>query len=247
MTSVAVSPSSLIRNWSPWLSTTEPSVTWGRSSRSASIAGTTDMEPSGDAMPQTTTSTFSPLSPSFWIAAASTFEVAGASEPATASSTTCTPLSAPICSALRIASAACSGPTVRAVTVTDSGSAFFSFSCSDCSTAYSSSSDNSPGTPTRSTVLSDSNFWSAVESGTYFTQTTMFMLMTAPQGPSSMRVESAQVTSESTGQKHRLGWGLSQRSAGPAGREQSLDVPPDREVDDRRDPPVHDRVLGGRV
>jgi hypothetical protein len=32
--------------------------------------------------------------------------------------------------------------------------------------------------------LSASNFWSAVESGTYFTQTTMFMLMSAPRGPS---------------------------------------------------------------
>ena len=65
-------------------------------------------------MPHTTRST-SPTS-IFSIAAASTLEVAIASEPAIASSTTCTPLSAPICSALRIASVAFSGPTQSTVT-----------------------------------------------------------------------------------------------------------------------------------
>ncbi len=51
----------------------------------------------------------------------------------------------------------------------------FSLICSACSTAYSSSSESSPSTPTRSTVLSSSKCRSAVASGTYFTQTTMFM------------------------------------------------------------------------
>ena len=72
MTSVAVSPSRLIRNSLPCDSITEPSVTCGRSRRSASIAGTTLPVASVDAIPHITTST----SPIFWIAAASTCEVA---------------------------------------------------------------------------------------------------------------------------------------------------------------------------
>ena len=51
MTSVAVSPSRLIRTWSPWVSTTEASVTCGSPRRSASIAGTTLIAPSVEAMP----------------------------------------------------------------------------------------------------------------------------------------------------------------------------------------------------
>ena len=81
-----------------------------------------------------------------------------------------------------MASEASSGPTVSAVTVTSSPSAF-SLSCSACSTAYSSSSESRPGTPTRSTVLSDSKCRSAVASGTYFTQTTMFIGHVALGGP----------------------------------------------------------------
>ena len=54
-----------------------------------------------------------------------------------------------------MASDASSGPTVRAVTSTSSPSVF-SLSWSACSTAYSSSSESRPGTPARSTVLSDS-------------------------------------------------------------------------------------------
>ncbi len=80
----------------------------------------------------------------------------------------------PICSALRTASRAFSGPTVSAVTVCSSSSRF-SVICRACSTAYSSSSDSRPSTPTRSTVPSDSKCRSAVASGTCFTQTTMFM------------------------------------------------------------------------
>ena len=53
----------------------------------------------------------------------------------------------------------------------------FSLSWRACSTAYSSSSDRSPSTPTRSTVLSSSNLRSAVASGTCLTQTMMFMVV----------------------------------------------------------------------
>ena len=93
-------------------------MTCGRPSRSASIAGTTPMAPSVEAMPHTTRSTGS--TPIFSTALASTSEVASASEPAIASSMTWTPLSAPICSALRTASTAFSGPTHSAVTSTSS-------------------------------------------------------------------------------------------------------------------------------
>src|SRR5699024_998232 len=66
-------------------------------------------------------------------------EVAGASDPAIASSETCTPLSAPIWRDFFTASAASAGPTVRTVT----SPSFASLSCSACSTAYSSSSESS--------------------------------------------------------------------------------------------------------
>jgi hypothetical protein len=66
-------------------------------------------------------------------------------------------------------------------------SSFFSLSWSACSTAYSSSSESRPGTPTRSTVLSDSKCRSAVASGTYFTQTTMFIFGRPWPGPSCTR------------------------------------------------------------
>ena len=62
-------------------------------------------------MPHITRSGTPPVA--FFTASASTSEVATASEPAIASSMTCTPLSAPICSAFLIASAALSGPTVE--------------------------------------------------------------------------------------------------------------------------------------
>ena len=134
------------------------------------MAGTTLMEPSVEAMPVRTRS----APPILRIASASTSEVAGASEPWIASSLTCTPLSAPIRSALRMASAACSGPTVRTVTEDSPSAACAIFSAS--STAYSSSSDSRPSTPTRSVVLSASvNVRSDWASGTYLTQTTMFM------------------------------------------------------------------------
>ncbi len=126
------------------------------------------MVPSVEAMPVTTRST----SPIFLMASASTSEVAMASEPWMASSLTCTPLWAPICRAFLMASAAASGPTVSTVTSPSPASTIFRAS----STAYSSSSDSRPSTFSRSVVLSDAlNVRSAWASGTYLTQTTMFM------------------------------------------------------------------------
>src|SRR5680860_47814 len=173
-TSVAVSPSRRIFTFEPSTVISEPKVTCGTPSRSASIAGTTLIDPSVEAIPHTTRSQGLSL-PVFLIASASTSDVASASEPAIPSSTTWTPLSAPICRPFRIASAASAGPTVNTVTVTSPSapSLCFCLICNACSMAYSSSSDNRPSTPSRSTVLSDSKCRSAVASGTYFTQTTM--------------------------------------------------------------------------
>ena len=71
--------------------TSEAKVTCGSPSRSASIAGITDIVPSVEAMPSSTRST----SPTLAIAFASTSDVAGASEPRSPRRVTCTPLSAP--------------------------------------------------------------------------------------------------------------------------------------------------------
>lgn len=76
---------------------------------------TTLMAASVDAMPHRTRSTLD-SDPAFSTALASASEVAKASEPAIASSQMCTPLSAPIWSALRIASNAPAGPMVSTVT-----------------------------------------------------------------------------------------------------------------------------------
>src|SRR4051794_21735227 len=84
---------------------------------------------------------------------------------------TCTALSAPIDSALRMVSTAFSGPIDRTVTSPPCASLILSAS----STAYSSSSFMTPSTLSRSTVLSEPSFFSAHVSGTCFTQTTMFM------------------------------------------------------------------------
>ena len=146
-------------------------MTAGRPRRSASIVGTTPIVPSVEAMPVTTRSTAASL-PIFLIASASTSEVATASEPWMAASFTCTPLWAPICRAFLMASAAWSGPTVRTVTSPSPASTILRAS----SIAYSSSSDSRPSTFSRSVVLSDAlNVRSAWASGTYLTQTTMFM------------------------------------------------------------------------
>ena len=83
-------------------------------------------------------------------AAASTFEVATAQEPCSASSTTWTALSGPIDSALRIDSVARSGPMVRMVTSPPCASLIFSAS----SMAYSSISLMTLFAEPRSTVLS---------------------------------------------------------------------------------------------
>ena len=146
-------------------------MTCGRPRRSASIAGTTPMTPSVEAIPVSTSS--GAPSVAFLTASARMSEVATASEPWIASSLTWTPLWAPICRAFLIASAAPAGPTVTTVT-SPSPAASTSFRAS--STAYSSSSESSPSTPSRSMVLSDSrNVRSDWASGTCLTQTTMFM------------------------------------------------------------------------
>src|SRR5450631_2912075 len=76
-----------------------------------------------------------------------------------------------------MASAALSGPTVRTVTVLSPDPApALSVSFRPASIAYSSSSESRPSTPNRSVVMSDSlNVRSDWASGTYLTQTTMFI------------------------------------------------------------------------
>ncbi len=156
-------------------------VTWASPRRSDTMAGTTPMLPSVDAIPVSTRS-----GASFSSALAITSDVATASEPWIASSLTCTPASAPICSAFLTASRAASGPTVRTVTWTSSP-ASASFTAS--STAYSSSSDSRPSTASRSVVVSSENARSPCASGTCLTQTTIFMLSLSagvprwPHGP----------------------------------------------------------------
>jgi hypothetical protein len=103
---------------------------------------------------------------------ASAYEVCTASEPARPGSDRCTALSAPMDRALRIVSAARSGPIVRMVT---SPAPTDSLMRRASSTAYSSISFITTSTDARSSVLSDS--WSrrsAQVSGTCLTSTTMF-------------------------------------------------------------------------
>ncbi len=89
------------------------------------------------------------------------------------SSFTCTALSAPIDNALRSASFASSGPTVSTVT---SAPSFAAAIRNACSTPYSSNSERSPSTESRSVVRSSAKRRSPVASGTYFTQTTILKL-----------------------------------------------------------------------
>ena len=79
-------------------------------------------------------------------------------------------------SALRIVSPAFSGPIVRIVTVVASGPPFASWIRSASSTANSSSSFMTASVDSRSSVRSAAvSRFSAQESGTCFTQTTMFI------------------------------------------------------------------------
>ncbi len=142
-------------------------MTWGRPSRSATMAGTTPMLPSVEAIPVRTRS-----KPTCSRALARTSDVPRASEPWTASSLTSTAPSAPICSAFFRASRASSGPTVSTTTSMSSPA---SRSRTASSTAYSSSSDSSPSTASRSVVVSAAKPRSAWASGTCLTQTTIFM------------------------------------------------------------------------
>ena len=138
-------------------------------SRSAIMCGITWTRPSVDSAPQITRSASSVPR-----AAASTRDVATAQEPCSASSWMCTALSGPIDSALRIDSAARSGPIVSTVTSPPCASLIFRAS----SMAYSSISLMTLFAEARSTVLSDSlNARSAPESGTCLTSTTMFIAL----------------------------------------------------------------------
>src|SRR3954452_24536767 len=149
-------------------STLRAKVSWAAPSRSASIAGTTLIRASVDSTPRMTRS-WSIVASAF----ASAYDVARASDPWRAGSTTWTALSAPMDSALRMVSTALSGPMLKTVT-SPLPCASLIFSAS--STAYSSSSFMTPSTLARSTVLSSElSFFSAHVSGTCFTQTTMFM------------------------------------------------------------------------
>src|SRR4051812_39432982 len=141
---------------------------WGRPSRSASSAGITLSWASVASAPHSTRSYSSCDS-----AAAITADVCTAHEPWMAGSDTCTALSAPIDSALRIASVAVSGPTVRMVT----SPPWASLTVSASSMAYSSISLITLSAVARATVLSDgSSFRSLPESGTCLTRTTMFIV-----------------------------------------------------------------------
>src|SRR3954452_126212 len=143
----------------------------GMPSRSLSSAGITDICESVASAPHRTRSYSSCPS-----AAAITAEVAIASEPWIASSATCTALSAPIDSALRIASVAESGPTVSTVTSPPSRSRTSSAS----SMAYSSISLITLSAVARATVLSAGSSDRALpESGTCLTRTTMFTVLFA--------------------------------------------------------------------
>src|SRR5450432_3362717 len=103
------------RTAEPSTETLLASVACGTPSRSASIAGSTPMRASVDSDPSTTRSNSIRS-----IAFASTNDVASASEPCKASSTTCTDSSAPIDSALRNVSVAFAGPIVSTITVVPS-------------------------------------------------------------------------------------------------------------------------------
>src|SRR3954454_4942764 len=142
----------------------------GRPNRSASNAGMTLIWLSVASAPQITRSYSSCCR-----AAASTELICTASEPWIASSETCTALSAPMDSALRLASVAVSGPTVRTVTSPPWASLMVSAS----SVAYSSISLITLSAEARATVLSaGSSFRSLPESGTCLTRTTMFIALT---------------------------------------------------------------------
>src|ERR1700761_7945167 len=152
----------------PSVSTFDAKDNCGTESRSASLAAIDPIRASVDSAPTITRS-----NPIWLRTCASAYEVCSTSEPASASSSRCTALSAPIDSALRIDSVALSGPIVRIVTSLPS---FASLICSASSMAYSSSSLIRPSTDARSKVASPGlSLRSAQVSGTCLTQTTMFM------------------------------------------------------------------------
>src|SRR5699024_7076147 len=93
--------------------------------------------------------------------------------PVRASSLTCTPRSAPSCSARRAASTAISGPIVRAITSASSSAA--SASCRAASTAFSSTSLRVLSSVVRTVREAESNPRGEEMSGTCLTQTTIRM------------------------------------------------------------------------
>src|ERR1700733_792929 len=151
----------------PSMPTWLASDTWATPSRSASIAAITPMRASVDSQPSRTRS-----KPSLVSALASTSEVVRASEPARASSRTCTALSAPIDKPLRIETTASGGPIVTRVTSPPCASA-----CSrPSSIANSSSSLTTPSADSRLSLKSSGlSVRSVAVSGTCLTHTTMFM------------------------------------------------------------------------
>ena len=122
----------------------------------------------------------------------------------------CTPLFAPIASALRNALLAAAGPTVSATT---SASRPASTSRTACSTAYSSNSLSRPSTASRSRVKSEAKLQVLVGSGTYLTGTTIFI--TSPRDRWTYGTEHAGAPRglRSTVGRHGL------RALGPRGRE----------------------------
>src|SRR5260370_12901251 len=156
----------------PSISTLLASETCGTPSRSASIAAITPIRASVDSEPVMTRS-----KPVCLSTCASAYEVERAWEPASRSSSRCTAWSAPIDSALRIDSAAFSGPMVKIVTSASWPAArCASAICRPSSMAYSSSSLMSPSTDARSSVESAAfSVRSAAVSGTCLTQTTIFI------------------------------------------------------------------------
>ena len=177
-----VPPSTLIlRMW----------VSCGRPRYSAMIAGTAPPVPSVASLPAITRSVPS-MVPS---ARASAQPVCTMSEPCRRSSSRCTPLSAPMDSALRIASVARSGPAVSTVTVLSPPS--FSLISSASSTARSLISSSTASAASRSRVQSPSeSLRSDQVSGTCLISTTMFVMAVVASWQGSGGRSAARVSDE---------------------------------------------------
>ncbi|CNU93385.1 Uncharacterised protein [Mycobacterium tuberculosis] len=158
----------------PSIDTLRRWVSCGRPRYSAMMAGTAPPTPSVDSLPAITSSVPS-MVPN---ARAKAHPVWMTSEPCMPSSFRWTALSAPIDSALRIASVARSGPAVSTVTDPSMPSAAsFSRICSASSTARSLISSSTASAASRSSVKSPSvSLRSDQVSGTCLIRTTMFVM-----------------------------------------------------------------------